>query len=339
MRRHVRFLAVILALLLTHAAVAQLRGKGRLQGSVTDKTTGKPVAGATVTISGGNTQPLVVKTNGKGQWTAIGLTSGTWNIDIEAAGYDPSRGTVSLGELQMVPPIKSELAPAAPVEETPAAPTVANVPQEIVDKVNEAQALMKIAAGDDVNGTPATPDTVKANNKKAAELIDASLPQIPTDTPERIQIRSDLQALLAQAHYKAGDIDKAIAVLKSLVESDPANTTQALLLTNLYLENSQLAEGKAMLEALPQAAISDPTVYLNVGILFFNKNSAADAVAYFDKAIALDETKADVFYYRGLAHAQMKNVAKAKADFERVIALAPDSPEARDSKQMLASLK
>jgi hypothetical protein len=62
------------------AAFAQVRGKGRLQGVVTDAATSKPVEGATVTISmaDGNTQPIVVKTNAKGRWSALGLTTGQW---------------------------------------------------------------------------------------------------------------------------------------------------------------------------------------------------------------------------------------------------------------------
>lgn len=340
MRKQIQFAAAIVALFITIAVPAQVRGRGRLQGMVTNKETGKAVAGATVTVSGGNTKPIVVQTNAKGQWSALGLTSGTWDIDIEMAGFEPARGTVSMSELQMVPPLKSELAPKAEeVVEVPAGPAISNVSQTVIDAVNEAQALMKIAVGDDVDGIGATEETVKANNKRAAELVEGALPQIPTDTPERLQIRDDLQPLLAQAYYRAGDVAKATGVLKALVAADPANTTNALLLTNLYLESGLLAEGKTLLETLPAGAVTEPTVYLNVGILFLNKDSAADAVAYFDKAIALDTTKPEGYYYRGLAHVQTKNIARARADFEKVMVLAPDSPEARDSAQMLAGLK
>ena len=78
--------SAVLVVLLAVAASAQMRGTGRLQGSVTDKNTGKPVAGATVTISlpNGHTQPIVSKTDSRGHWAAIGMTSGIWNIDISA---------------------------------------------------------------------------------------------------------------------------------------------------------------------------------------------------------------------------------------------------------------
>lgn len=347
MHTHHRSITVVVALFITSflmlPAAAQVRGKGRVQGSVTDKSTGKPVAGATVTVSGANTKPVVTKTNAKGAWSVLGLVNGTWNIDIEAPGYETVRGSAAVSEMQMSPPIKSELAPAVeatvPVESGPL-----NVPEEVVGAVNEAQELLRIAEGDsftkaDGTSATATADDVKANSSRAAALLENALPQIPADTDDRKKIRDQVQQVLAQAHYRAGNVAKATETLQTLVATDTTNHTNALLLVNLYLEGGKLAEGKALLEKLPDWAISDPTVYLNVGILFLNKDSATDAVTYFDKAIGLDANRPEGYYYRGLANVQLKKVAEAKADFEKVVALAPESPEANDARQMLAGMK
>ncbi|MFL6247564.1 MAG: tetratricopeptide repeat protein [Thermoanaerobaculia bacterium] len=334
-------IALFIASLVTFVAAGQVRGKGRLQGSAVDKVSGKPIAGATVTVSGNNTKPVVTKTNAKGQWSVLGLVGGTWSIDIEAKGYQTLRGSATISEMQMVPPIRSELAPEVAVE-VPVESGPKNVPESVISAVTEAQELLSRSAGDPVSDTDATPVTaemVKANSAKAAALLETALPEIPTDTEERKRIRTEVQQLLAQAQYKAGNLDKAIATLSTLVASDETNHTNALLLVNLYLEAGKLTEGKALLEKLPDWAVSDPTVYLNVGILFLNQNSPKDAVTYFDKAIALDANKAEGYYYRGLAHVQTKNTAAAKADFEKVLALAPNGPEANDAKQLLAGLK
>ncbi len=333
--------ALFLASLVTFLATGQVRGKGRLQGSVTDKATGKPVAAATVTVSGNNTKPAITKTNAKGQWSILGLGSGTWSIDIEAPGYQTLRGSAAVSEMQMSPPIRSEL--AAVVEaEVPVESGPTNVPESVIDAVNEAQELLSRQVGDPVSETDATPVTaemVKSNSGKAAALLETALPEIPTDTDERKRIRIQVQQLLAQAQYKAGHLDKAIETLSALLASEPDNHTNALLLVNLYLEGGKLAEGKALLEKLPDWAVSDPTVYLNVGILFMNQESAKDAITYFDKALALDANNAAGYYYRGLAHVQTKNIDAAKADFQKVLELAPNGPEANDAKQMLAGLK
>ncbi len=111
-----------------------------------------------------------------------------------------------------------------------------------------------------------------------------------------------------------------------------------MLLANLYLENGQLDEGRQMIEKLPAGAITDSTAYVNVGILFLNKKNPADAITYFTKAISMNPKASDAYYYRGLAEAQSKKTAEARADFEQVITLAPDSPEAKDAKLMLDGL-
>ncbi|MGZ5442428.1 MAG: tetratricopeptide repeat protein [Thermoanaerobaculia bacterium] len=315
MRRFITVLTVVLSLLATVAVSAQVRGKARLQGIVTEQGSGKAVEGATVTVApgDGSTAPIVVKTNSKGRWSALGLTGGQWNVDIEAKGYEASRGAVSVSEVQMVPPIKTELAPVVQQEEA-ATVNTGGVPQEIVDAVNLGQELM-----------------AAEKYKEAIVELEKALPALPDNM--------GLKQVTAQAYYKAGELKKAIEMLEAVTASAESNNGIVLLLTNLYLENNQLDEAKARLATLPADAITDPTVYMNIGILFLNKNNPAEAVTYLTSAVDMDMTRADTLYYRGLAYLQQKKTAEAKVDFEKVLALAPDSPEGRDAKQLIDSLK
>lgn len=312
-----RVLVAVLALLVATAAMAQVRGKGRLQGTVTDES-GKPVAGAAITVApaDGNTTPIKAKTDARGRWSALGLTGGQWNVDIEAPGYQPSRGTANVSEIQMLPPIKTTLQKAVEEAEVPASAieTAPSVPQEAVDAVNAGQAFMEAQK---------FKEAVAEFEKALVHLAD----------------NASLKQVLSQAYYKAGELPKAIAMMEGLTAADPSNTQLALLLTNLYLENGQLDQGRALLQNLPAGSVTDPTVYVNVGILFLNKNNPADALTYFGKAIDLDMTRPESYYYRGLAAIQLKKMTEAKADFQKVVELAPDSPEGRDAKQMLADLK
>lgn len=341
-------LAVVM-LLVSVAAVAQVRGKARVQGTVVDQETGKPIAGAkvTVAIADGSTQAIETRTDAKGKWAALGLVGGTWHVDIEAQGYSTSRGSVAISELQMVPPIKTALTPAKVVEQAaaPVAP-VSSVPDAARTAIAQAQDLLMAQVGDMIPAAdPSQPshtvtaEDIKANGRKAAELIEGALPQIPSDTDEMKKVRVQVEQVLAQAYYKAGNVAKAIENLEKVIAADPSNVGVSLLLVNLYLEAEKLEQGKALLEKLPADAVTDPTVYLNVGILFLNKGSVADALTYFDRAVALDATRAESFYYRGLANLQLKKSKEAKADFEKVMAMAPESSEGRDAKQLLAGLK
>lgn len=318
MRKFSTVVAAVLMLAMSVPAFAQVRGKGRLQGTVVDKETGKPVAGATISINiaDGSTKPIVVKSNSNGKWSALGMINGAWNVDIDAAGYQPGRyGPVAISELQMLPQMRLELQKLV-VEEKAPEPVASepSIPQEVVDAVNLGQELM-----------------AAEKYKEAVVEFEKALPVLADNMA--------LKQVAAQAYYKAGDLKNAIAQLDAVTAADPSNSGIALLLTNLYLEDGQLDKGRALLAALPPDAISDPTVYVNIGILFMNKENAAEAATYFSKAVDLDMTQAASYYYRGLAYLQSKDTKKAKADFEKVLSLAPDSAEGRDAKELLDSMK
>ena len=349
MRKLSVFTSIMLSLFLVVTATAQVRGRGRLQGTVSDKTTGKPIQGATVTVAlaSGNTQPIIVKSDAHGHWSALGMIGGQWNVDISADGYQTSRGSANISEMQQQPMIQTQLAPEVKEEAAAAVITTAPVvPKEAVEAITEGQSLMRIKAGDVVPTPQAaggathavTADEVHENVKRAVADFEKALPMVPADKPETKQMHDQLLQVMAQAYYRAGDLKHAIASLEAVTAADPSNNTAALLLANLYLENGQLDAGKAEIEKLPASAITDPTTYLNLGILFLNKKNPADAVTYFSKAIAMDPKGVDAFYYRGLAYAQMNKTAEARADFEQVVAMAPDAPEAKDAHSMLAAL-
>ncbi len=324
MRRFTLSFALVLTFITASAVIAQVRGTGRLAGIVTDKETGKPVQGAVVTVSlpSGNTVPIVSKSDAHGHWSALGLIGGQWNIDIVATGYQTTRGSANVSEMSTSPMIKTALAPEMK-EEAPAAtvaPTLL-LPKEVADEITEGQELM-----------------TAAKYKEAVADFEKAYPLVPTDKPATKKIHDQLMPVMAQAYYRAGDLPKAIAMQGNVIAADPANIPAQVLLANLYLQNGQLDAGRAELEKLPPSAITDPNVYLNVGILFLNKNNPTDAATYFSKAVELNPKAGEAYYYRGLAYTQLKKTELARTDFEQVVALAPDSPEAKDAKTMLAAL-
>lgn len=319
MRKISTVAVALLIFMMSVPATAQVRGKGRLQGQIVDKETGAPVGGATVTINiaSGSTAPIVVKANDKGRWSALGMIGGAWHVDVDAEGYQPGRyGPVTISEMQMLPSMKIEMVKAVVAQPEPemVAPTGPSIPQEVVDAVNAGQDLM-----------------AQQKYVEAVVEFEKALPLLP----DNMQLRQ----IASQAYYKAGDLKKAIEGLEAVTAADPANHGIALLLINLYLENGQLDEGKARLASLPADAVADPTVYVNIGILFLNKNNPAEAAVNFTKAVDMDMTQAPSFYYRGLANLQLKKMNEARADFEKVLTLAPESTEGRDAKQLLDSMK
>lgn len=333
-------LSLVAVLLAATSLFAQAyRGNGRLQGVVLDPD-GKPIAGAKVTLFSAKHQggPPPISTDKNGKWAILGLANGQWNVDIEAEGFAPNKGSVDVSEFQRIPPLKKTLERlvVVPAQEVPVAKP--GISQEAVDAVNAAQSLLDEAEGRTLSLEPLTEERKKKLYGEVAANLEKALTLIP-DEPENAKSLVQMRQLLAQSYYKTGEVKKSIDLLKSVVAATPDNVGVQMLLANLLLEDGRLDEGRAALAAVPESAMTDPTAYINVGILFMNKNQQQDAYGYFDKAVTLNPNRGESYYYRGLASLQMKKQKEAKADFEKVIALAPESSEAKDAEELLKQFK
>jgi len=303
-------------------ASAQARVNGRVTGP-----DGKPIEGAKVIFSNpkapeGAVQPIM--TDKKGKWAALLPIGGQWNIDIEKEGYITSRGSLQISEVARTPTLKTELEPMPQPKEVEEVPSVVPEAQTAVDT---GLALMKEEKWAEA----------AAEFEKAHELL-----------PDNVQVKQ----VLAKAYHGMGKEKESIQLLREVHEAQPENVGVMLLLTNVLLEDGKLDEGKAMLAQIPDSALTDPTAMINVAILFMNKGNHEDALSYLDRAEKIDPTRGETYYYRGLIHLQQGNdligekktkdakpyFEQAKADFEKLEEVAPDSPEASEAKDMMSSI-
>lgn len=291
------------------------RGSGRLDGWIKDPN-GQPIADATLKLSREAGAGPTVKSDKKGYWAILGLSGGTWNIDISAPGFETRKITVRISEMKRVPPMELQLQKAA-VAAPEAAPVV-----DAGAKAG-AEAIAAVTEGNKLLGEKKFAEA-RADYEKAIALLPPN---------------AALWRGVAQTYHGEGNEPKTIEALKKAAELDPADTDSQLLLASLEVAQGQVDEGKAILEALPPGSVKDPAVYVNLGIVFMNKNKPLDAVAYLNKALEIDATSADGYFYRGMANIQAKKNADAKADFKKYLELAPNGPQAKDAKEMLQALK
>src|SRR5262245_21342514 len=94
------------ALALASNAGAQMRGMGRISGTVNDET-GAPVAGVAIKAKlPGSSGALDSKSDDKGAWYVGGMGKGEWDVEFDKPGYGQRRAKVILPvELARVPPI------------------------------------------------------------------------------------------------------------------------------------------------------------------------------------------------------------------------------------------
>lgn len=323
MVRTARFFAVTLAAVLTFSASAQAwKGMARLQGTVVDEA-GKPVKGARVILKSvrDNAGPQPIVTDDRGRWAALGLAGGNWNLDIEAEGFLKKATSVQLSELNRLPAMKIELEAAPPPAPKEEAAPVESIQVGGVDISPETAAALEAANA-----------FMKAEKwKEAAAEYEKAVAVLTTNTP--------LRFALSRAYYGAGDIPKAIEQLQVVHTADSGNVTAATLLADMLLETAKVDEAKKVLATIPAGAISDVNTIINLGIRFTNQNLPEDAFRYFNDAVGVAPDVAAAYYYRGIANLQLKKMKEAKADLNKVVELAPDAPEAKDAKDLLAQIK
>jgi tetratricopeptide (TPR) repeat protein len=305
--------AAMAALFSVPARAQDWKGTGRFEGRVVDSD-GKPIEGATVKVElperGGGT---TVKTDKKGKFAVGGVAAGQWNVDVEAAGYAPKRGQFNLSSEQARPaPLQIQLDKAGPPPPDPAL-------------------LAAVQKGDEAY--------------KAGRFVEAraEYEKVLALKPE---LAPTLHELIARCYSQEGNYAKSVEHLEAVIAAQPENVNLRVVAAQEALRGNMLDKGLALLKGIPDGSITNPEIYYNIAVILRNQPDAAAnpangtmAVDYLTKAIALDPKYVDGYVQRGMAYLGMQKLAEAKADFQKVVQLAPGTPEAEMAQKALASLK
>jgi tetratricopeptide (TPR) repeat protein len=307
--KRTRFIAaglVAAASLLAGPARAQdWKGQGRLEGKVL-ASDGTPVAGATVKLDnpargGGPT----IKTDKKGKWAFLGLVAGSWNIDVDAAGYATKKATITLAsESARMSPVEIRLEVAGPP------PT----PPEVLDAVRKADEAYKAGRF--------------AEAQAEYEKLLALRPELATTIHQQLGF-----SLIQLKKYP-----EALAHLQKVLDADPANTQIRAIMAQAALEGGMTDRGVELLAGIDAASVKEPDVFFNIGVNLLNAGRSEDAIAYFSRAIALDASYADGYFRRGLAHLQLGRTAEAKTDLKKVLELTPTGAQADLARKAIEQL-
>jgi tetratricopeptide (TPR) repeat protein len=299
----------ILTLTVLGASIANAqdwKGGGRVEGRVLAPD-GTPVAGATLKLANpGRGGGPTIKTDKKGRWAYLGLVAGTWNVDVEAAGYATRQVSFRLpAEGAHLDPIEIRMEKSGP----------APVPPEVLETVKKAD------------------DAYKAGRFAEAQTEYEKLLALRPDLATTIHQQMGF-SLVQQKKYA-----EAIEHLQKVLDADPANAPVRVVAAQAALSGGMTDRGLEFLKGLDQSAIKTPDVFFNVGVALINANRPEDAIGYFGKSVALDAAYADGYFRRGLAYLQLGQTAEAKADLQKFVELTPTGPEADLARKALTQLK
>jgi tetratricopeptide (TPR) repeat protein len=302
-----RYVLVAAVLAVAAPAFAQdWKGMGRLEGRVLDPD-GKPLPDVTVKLNlpsrGGGT---TIKTDKKGHWAIGGIASGAWQIDLEAPGYAVKKVSITLPtEASRLTPIEVKLDKAAPAGPRP----------EIRQALEKGDAAFK-------EGRYAE---ARAEYEKLLSL-----------GPE---VAGTLNRQIAYTYSREGNYAKAVEYLEKVIQAEPTDVSLKLVAAQEALRGGMLDKGLEMLKGVDDSSIKDPEVFYNVAALLLNAQKPAPAIEYLTKAVTVDPAYVDGYFQRGLAYLGQGKMAEAKADFNKVIELAPTSAQADTAKKALAQMK
>ena len=310
-RRGLVLFVFLMALALALPAAAQ----GLVQGTVTDAQ-GQPVDGATISIEqDGTNRHFEGKTNKKGEFMQIGLSSGKYKVtatkdkltaskDVQISQGRPASAKLVLG------------AAAASPADNAAATALRKVLDEAVAASNAGkydEAIAGFRKAIETNGAcfacyynigynsvqKKDYDTAEVSYKKAVEL-----------KPDY----ADAYAGLASVYNAQRKFDLAAAASAKATELSST------------LGGGNTASGGA-------------DAFDNQGVILWNGGKVAEAKKAFESAIQANPNHAEAHYQLGMALVNEGNLAAAATEFETYMKLSPDGPNSATAKALVAQLK
>jgi len=149
------------------------------------------------------------------------------------------------------------------------------------------------------------------------------------------------QSSAGSAQQSAPPFDESRAAqLKSAADRNPADAETRVQLGNLYFDAERYDDAVRWYEAALQIDPKNVNASTDLGIAYYYSNQPDRALAQFDKSLTLDPKHSKTLLNIGIVRAFGKqDLAGAEKAWERVLEVAPDSPEAAVAKKGLDGLR
>src|SRR5215207_7054150 len=128
--------------------------------------------------------------------------------------------------------------------------------------------------------------------------------------------------------------------LKGTAQQNPADAASRVQLGNMYFDAGRFQEAVDWYEAALKVQPRDVSVSTDLGIAYYYMNQPDKALQQFDRSLAIAPRHAKTLLNIGIVRAFGKQDLKGAADaWQRVVAAAPGSEEARAAQQALEGVK
>ena len=297
---------LLLLSLAAAGATAQVKGDAKVAGKTVDNDSGQPLADVQVkgTLAG-QSQPVMAKSNKKGEFALNGIGSGDWTLEFTKDGFDPQSGKITVeggkGADITVKLVKHVDRPDPGVE--------------LNAKAQEGMTLLQ--------------GQKYPEARKIFEDLLAKYPDV-----------HQVNAYIAQTYAGENNMPKAIEYMKIASEKDPENAEMKLVLADLMMEGGDKAAALEIMKTVDITKIKNPLPLINGSISLINASKVDEAMDLLNKVATQFPSQAEVYYYRGRAYVAAKKYPEAKTDLEKFVSMAAaDARELPDAKKLLEQLK
>jgi len=285
-------------------------GSGRIKGEVTD-VDGHPIKGAKVTyrmMDNRDTGPESYITNKKGHYAHLGLRGGKWLVTVEADGYENWQG----------PDVVYSHSPPEVLHVK-----MKKLPEEVLRASHQFKAQEKLDKGKEL--------MAKGDFEGAQALYYKALEDVEeVDKPV-------IYNVLANSYLAQGNTEKAEEILRASLSINPDNVDCLKSLCAIVASQGKTEEAEELLKNIPPTESLHQNTTMNLGMAHYNKGEMDQAIKYLDKTVKDHPDVAQAYYFRGLINLSLDQ-ATAKADFEKFISMAPESPQAKEASEYLKYL-
>ena len=157
------------------------------------------------------------------------------------------------------------------------------------------------------------------------------IPAVPADAPQTQSQQTRTPPPLDEGR---------VAQLKAALEKSPGNAAPRVELANLYFDHERFVDAAQWYEEALKLEPRSVNVSTDLGIAYYYMNRHDAALKQFERSLTIEpghtKTLLNVGIVRAFGKQDLDGAAKA---WERVIELAPSSPEAGTARQALASLR
>jgi tetratricopeptide (TPR) repeat protein len=134
--------------------------------------------------------------------------------------------------------------------------------------------------------------------------------------------------------------ESKVTAFKTMAEREPSNPKPRVELANLYFDSEKYDDAIKWYSDALKLVPNDVNVSTDLGVSYYYTNQADKALEQFSHSLQIDPKHAKTLLNVGVVKAFGKqDLAGAEEAWQKVVQLAPESPEAQAAKRALDSLK